>query len=329
MGQLDQARKVVFPCGAEAATVNGEWCFVAPLSWPADSIALEMAIDGASRSGDCVTIECAPWENFLSKRLLSVKIEHPAKLRLEFGGRVTMFKRNGKEWLMAPGGPVDGEAMDDFLHCLSLLTFCGMATAEMFPSPSEKPHLAITIDGDLPGQRERLEFFPRGFEAAVRIDGELPFKMHSSALFPLISAAVNLKAKKVFYGLPGERILWRDGDAVTVIRRSAVDGSAIANGFGPTMSYSREVVGEKIFSDILALQWSEVVAEDVSAGEISMYGLQKPRRELEVDGKSLLLGPSFGDRIYCLDVKWNTVVAIPADEIENLAEKIAALAADY
>ena len=315
------ANHILFPGGGEAVLRNGSWHFISPISWAADSIAIENAVDAMNSSGATAVTDGLRWKDFLHKRLLLQNVIPLKRLRLELGDRTILLKKKNCGWVLLPHGFVDGDGMDDFLNNLSLLTFSDVIDDELTQC-SSKPQLVVVAAGAFKDQSEKLEFFLLPGEMAVaRINAGVLFALPADAVKSLMSAAIGLRSRKIFYGLSGERILWRGEDGVTVLRRSESDGQIVAATSSPGggEAFSTKFDGSTISNRILALCWSEIVVEEATETEIALYGLDRPRWELNVDGRTLLIGHGGGERVYCLDVSQSTIVSLSSDLLEDIA----------
>jgi hypothetical protein len=139
-----------------------------------------------------------------------------------------------------------------------------------------------------------------------------------------------LRSRKIFYGLGGERILWRNGDAVTVLRRSDGGGQivAVANSKVGSETFSGSCDSCTAIGQILDLCWFEIVAENATDAEIALYGLDNPQCELDVNGHTLLIGRAFGERVYCLDAEQGAIVALTTDSVLAIESAIVGLGTD-
>ncbi|MDR2668001.1 MAG: hypothetical protein LBB38_03100 [Puniceicoccales bacterium] len=319
-----EVKKVLFADGVEAVLRNGSWHFVGPISWPADSIAMENAYAGLEVENGTVQLLERQWKDFLNRSLLPSDLMEPRRLRIEFGGRTILLKKKESAWISLPSGAVDEIRLEEFLRCLSLATFRDVV-GDGFAVNLGEPQLLVVARGDFKDQCRRFEFFLcESAVAVVRIDSGQLFALSPEDVKSMMVAAVELRSKKIFSGLCGEKILWRDENALTVLRRGDVNRSiAATSACGAVAAVGSENL--VVYGKILELSLAEVVVEDATATEIVLYGLDHPRLEIDVDGHTLLIGQTFGDRIYGFDRKRNAIVSLMADDIAAICDAIANL----
>jgi hypothetical protein len=314
-----------FADGAEVLRRGGRWQFLWPVRWPADTLRIEDAIARAGNGGGEVFTLPADlrWEDLLDRHLLRMG-DRPVRLRLEFGGETVLLERRGEKWTLLPRWPVDGEALEDLLRNLFLLAFRDIRANPENGSRGEL-QLAIAIEGPFPDQRERLEFFQKERAAAVSLSGELFAEIAPDSVRLLLETCTRLRSRKIFQGLAGQRLLWRDGGDVLLVLERQGEEIAVLDP-GGTLAISRGAGAVRAAERTMALRWTDRVLDDGQPPDLVLYGLDRPARELEVDGHRLLLGRPYGLRTYGYVASLGAIVAFETADIEEIAVEMARLA---
>jgi hypothetical protein len=323
--------KVRFSDGALAVRKSGNWHFFSPVQWPANSLLLDEAIAGKNSQGGMVLLGTNfHWENFLDRRLLREDTLPPLRLRVEFGEQTFLLEQRKNTWSMRPHGTVDRDALENLFRNLSLLSFRKILRTDGHFFRSE-PQLVIALEGTFPDQHEQLEFFQGKGMAAVRINGQLAVELAADGVRTIREVCGQLRSRKVFSAGAGARVLWRDGEAVTVLQRGEATGSMaiVAGDLAASEAHGDRAQTKLRFERIVNLRWKDVLLDGPKEADISLYGLNRPARELEVDGRNLAIGTPHGNCTYGWSRDQDAIFSFESNDIEEIAEAVGALKAHH
>ncbi|MDR0678778.1 MAG: hypothetical protein LBF24_00805 [Puniceicoccales bacterium] len=311
--------------GGEAARMGDSWRLLSPFCWPIDPLRMEAAIGRMEAAGGDVSIfsESLCWEDVLDRHLLRIE-DRPVRLRLAFGEKIFLLERRGEEWALLPRWPIDRKALEDLLQNLSLLSFRSIALDRGDGCRGE-PQLAISVESPFPDRRKRLEFFLSGRTAVIPLPGGLCAEISSAAVHSLLEPCTRLRSRKIFQNLAGQHLLWRDGESLLVLERQDGDITLLdPSGVIPVFCGSKAV---RVAERMMSLCWTDLVLEGIQPPDLGLYGLDRPVKELEVDGRRLLLGHSNGERTYGYVDNFGAIIAVATADVEEIAAEMARLAA--
>jgi hypothetical protein len=317
-------RRLRFADGGEALGQGDSWQLLSPFCWPIDPLRMEAAIDHMRTTAENERPVNLRWEEVLDRRLLRMT-DQPVRLRLAFGEKVFLLERRGEQWVLLPRWPIDREALEDLLHNLSLLSFRTIAF-DLENGCRGEPQLAIAVEGPFPDQRERIEIFLNGGTAAIPLPDGLHAEISPAVVSSLLEPCTRLRSKRIFQDLAGQRLLWRDGESLLlVLERQGEDVTLLdPNEAIPILGGSKAV---GVAKRMMALRWTDLVLEEIQPPDLGLYRLDRPIRELEVDGRRLLLGRSNGPITYGHVAGSGAIIAIATIDVEEIAGEMASLAA--